>query len=179
MKMPKRLLLAVTAMAALGFVRADFVAPIQNADTAVAAESDSNTALSRSMPYSFADIVNLPSASGQRLPTGNAFSRVPDATLAELSNVTEPAQPWPGGANAGASPPRAAYVLSGTIDNLSSVIVPDEFSTSGFEPAGLRAGAGYLFSTAEMPEPAGWMTLICGLVVIAFMARRKGGPFAG
>jgi len=41
-----------------------------------------------------------------------------------------------------------------------------------------NTGAGFLFSTAEIPEPGDWMTLLCGVVVVAFIARRKSGLLA-
>lgn len=36
-----------------------------------------------------------------------------------------------------------------------------------------QPGSGYLVSAAAIPEPADWMLLLCGLVVVAFIARRK------
>ena len=41
-----------------------------------------------------------------------------------------------------------------------------------------QMGDGYLFSVAAIPEPADWMALLCGFVVVAFIARRKSNVLA-
>lgn len=51
------------------------------------------------------------------------------------------------------------------------VIVPEDISAT--------PSARLLFPTDELPEPAGWVALLCGLAAMAFMARRKRDPFAG
>lgn len=38
-------------------------------------------------------------------------------------------------------------------------------------------GTQFLFSTTDLPEPAGWTTLICALVIVAFMVKRKRDSF--
>ena len=179
MNLLRKLLVAVMALGVLGSVRAEIADQVPNPDTLAPTDSGSYFASGVPIPYSFADIVNLPGGAEHRLLTGDTFSRVPGRrTLADLSNVSDSTPTRRAGANATASLMGAVSTLNGAIDDLSAVVVPDDFSASRSGSAGWHTGAGFLFSTAEIPEPADWMTLLCGLVVVAFMARRKSGPFA-
>lgn len=168
----KKLLVALTAMGVLASVRAEIVAQVQNspspAPTAYGADG--------SIGYSFADIVNLPAGADNRLTS----AYVAGMTLANFSNVADStsAQPEDANANTTGSLLGAVSTLNGTVDDVSGVVDPDDLSKSQSGTSGWHTDAGFLFSIAEVPEPADWMTLLCGLVVVAFMARRKNGPFA-
>lgn len=175
MNLLKKLLLVVTAMGVLGSVRAEMVAQVPNQDTST---PPSYSAPGVSTSYSFADIANLPAGAEQRLLTltSDTPDRVSGRMSAEFSHVANSSTPT--GANATGSLLGAFSTLNGAIDDLSAVVDPDDFSESRSGLAGWHAGAGFLFSIAEIPEPADWMTLLSGLVVVAFMARRKNRPFA-
>jgi hypothetical protein len=172
-----KLLVAVTAMSVIGIVRGEAADQVPNPDTPAPTGSGSHFASGVSASYSFADIVYLPAGAEHRLLTAGTFSRVPDRPLAELSNVTDSTPTRPAGANTTGSLLGAAW--AGAIDDLSAVVVPDDSPSSRSATAGSHTGAGLLFSAAEIPAPAGWMTLLCCLVVVAFMARRRSGPFEG
>jgi hypothetical protein len=66
---------------------------------------------------------------------------------------------------------------SGRLD-LSTFLTPGDFSVRISGTAG-PVGGGFSFSTAANPEPAEWMMLLAGLVVVGFMARRKTRLMAG
>lgn len=174
----KKLLIAIMAMGVLGYARAEIAGQVPSPDAPVPAGSGSYFVSAVAPPHSFADIVNLPGGAEHRQLTANTFSRVPDGTSAELLNVADSTPARPAGANGTGSLLVAISTLNGAMDDLSAVVVPDEFAASQSGTASPHTGAGFLFSTAEIPEPADWMTLLCGLVVVAFMARRKSGPFA-
>lgn len=179
MNVLKNLLLAVAAMGVLGSVRAEIAGKVPNPDAPALADSGARFASGTSISYSFADLVNLPAVVEQPLLPGDAFSRVPDGTtLAELSNVADSTPLLPAGANAAGSMLGAVSTLNGAIEDLSAVVVADASPVSRPGTSRRQAGPGFLFSTAEIPEPSDWMTLLCGLVVVAFMARRKTGAVA-
>ena len=176
MRLPKNLLVAVMAMGVLGSARAEVVAQVLNPYAPVPSDSGFYFAPGDPTPYSFADIVNLPRGAGPRLLTSGTDSRVPGGTLAELSNVSDATPMRSAGANVAGSLLGAILTLNDDINDLSAAVVPDKVARRS--ATDWHTGAGFLFSTAEIPEPADWMTLLCGLVVVAFIARRKSGSLA-
>jgi len=177
MKRLTKTLLAVTAMAALS-VRAGVVDRIPAADTPAPTASTSQFPSAVSPSYSFGEIADLPEGAEYRMLTDDMAGPAPDGNLAKLSNVTY-ATPAPlAGRNATGSLLGDVSALNGAIDVLSAAVVPDDRSAFRSADAGSHAGARFLFSTADIPEPTDWMTLLCGLVVAAFIARRKRGSFA-
>lgn len=178
MHLPKQLLVAVIAMGVLGSARAEMVAPVLNPDTIATSDSGFYFAPGEPVPYSFADIVNLPRGAGPLLLAGDTLSRVSgEGSLAELSNVSDATPMRSAGTNVAGSLMGAILTLNDEMDDLSAAVVPDKLATPRSGNV-WHTGAGFLFSTAEIPEPADWMTLLCGLVVVAFMARRKSGSLA-
>lgn len=177
MNLLKRLLVVVIAMGVMGSIRAQMVYQVPNPGTP-AADTVSYVTSALAIGYSFADIVNVQSELERRPLTDGTFKRAPDRSPAELSNVNDAAIPRSAGATATGTLLSAASALDDPADHLSAVAVPDDASAPRSGTAGRRTGAGFLFSIAEIPEPADWMTLLCGLVVMAFMARRKSGRFA-
>ena len=81
-------------------------------------------------------------------------------------------------ANTVGSMPGAGSALNELVDDVSGVVDPDDVSKSQSGASSWRADTGFLFSITDVPEPADWMTLLCGFVVVAFMARRKTSVFA-
>ena len=176
MRLPKNLLVAVMAMGVLGSARAETDAQVLNPYAPVPSDSGFYFAPGDPTPYSFADIVNLPRGAGPRLLTSGTDSRVPGGTLAELSNVSDATPMRSAGTNVAGSLVGAILTLNDDMDDLSAAVVPDKVARRS--ATDWHTGAGFLFSTAEIPEPADWMTLLCGLVVVAFIARRKSGSLA-
>ena len=177
MHLLKNLLVAVIAMGAMGSGRAETVAPVLNPHTPAPSDSGFYFAPGDPAPYSFADIVNLPGAAGTQPMTADTTSHVPGGTLSELSNVSDATPMRSAGTNVAGSLLGAIATLNDDMADLSAVVVPDKVATPRSGSV-WQTGAGFLFSTAEIPEPADWMTLLCGLVVVAFMARRKSGALA-
>ena len=174
MYLPKKLLVAVMAIGVLGSARAETDAQVLNPYAPVPGDSGFYFAPGDPTPYSFADIVNLPHGAGPRLLTSDTDSRVPGGTLAELSNVSDATPMRSAGTNVAGSLVGAILTLNDDMDDLAAAVVPDRVAASR-SATDWHTGAGFLFSTAEIPEPADWMTLLCGLVVVAFIARRKSG----
>lgn len=177
MQLAKNLLVAIMALGVLGSARAEVAVQVLNPYVPVPGESGFYFAPGDPTPYSFADIVNLPHATGPRLLTSDTFNRAPDGTLAELSNVSDATPMRSAGTNVAGSLLGAILTLNDDMDDLSSAVVPDRVGAPR-SATDWHSGAGLLFSTADIPEPAGWMTLLCGLVVVAFIARRKSGSLA-
>ena len=177
MYLPKKLLVAVMAIGVLGSARAETDAQVLNPYAPMPSDSGFYFAPGDPTPYSFADIVNLPHGAGPRLLTSGTYSRAPGGTLAELSNVSDATPMRSAGTNVAGSLLGAILTLNDDMDDLSAAVIPDKVAAPRSE-TGWHTGAGFLFSTAEIPEPADWMTLLCGLVVVAFIARRKSGSLA-
>ena len=173
MNIVKKLLVVLTTMSVLVFVPAKIVAPVQNPHIAALTHSASDFTTVGSTGHSFADIVNLPAL------TDAATTYMARVNLADISNVADSASTQSGGASATESLGSSVSTLNDEVsDDVSAVADPDDSSKSQSGTSSWHTDAGFLFSIAEVPEPADWMTLLCGLVVVAFMARRKNGPFA-
>ena len=170
MNILKKLLVAVTTMGLLAlFVPVNIVAQVQNPHIAVLTDSASGFTTAGSVSHSFA---------GDRLLMDATSTQVAGMTLADITMVADSTSMQPDDADTAGSLPGAASTLNNAIDDVSGVVDPDDPSKSHSGTSGWHTDAGFLFSIAEVPEPADWMTLLCGLVVVAFMARRTNGPFA-
>jgi hypothetical protein len=164
-----KLLVAVTAMGLLGAVRAEMVPQVPNPGAPAAAEAGSYFKSGVSSQYSFAEIVNLPDA--------GARPRVAGGIVGEPLQAADPKPVQPLAANAAGSLLAAFSRLNDDVDDLSAVVVPNQVAAPK-SATRWNTGGGFLFSTAEIPEPGDWMTVLCGVVVVAFMARRKSGLLA-
>ena len=178
MKRLTKTLMAVTATAVLGSALAGVVDRIPAATIPAPANAASHHSSAVSPSYSFVEIADLPEGAEYRMLTGDMTSPAPDKTVARLSNVTYASPVRLAGAKATGSLLGEVSALNGTLDELSAAVVPDGRSAFRTGEAGSHSGSRFLFSTADIPEPTDWMTLLCGLVVAAFIARRKRGPFA-
>ena len=180
MNLLKKLLVAVTAMGLLVTVQAEIVTQVQNSHSPAHTDYGSDFITGGSAGYSFADTVNLPAGADNRLLSRATSTHVAGITLANFSNIADStsAQPEDANTDTTGSLLGAPSTRNGAVDDVSGVVDPDDHSKSQSGTSGWHTDAGFLFSIAEVPEPADWMTLLCGLVVVAFMARRKNGPFA-
>ena len=174
----KKLLMAAAALGALGLARAEAADEITDGAAAEASESSPRFTSGISTSYSFAEIVNLPDVGETLRPAGDATGRVRAGTFAELSNVAESMPKRLAGANANTSLLGELSAMNGAFGDLSALAVADELFASRTGASRSPADARFLFASANMPEPTAWMTLLCGVVVVAFMARRKRGSFA-
>ena len=170
--------LGALGLGALGLVRAEAGDEIAESSTAEAADSSPRFTSGISTSYSFAEIVNLSDAGETLRPARDAMARVRAGTFAELSNVAES---MPKRLAGGKSTPSLLGELSamhGAFGDLSTVAVADELFASRSGASRSATDSRFLFASANMPEPTDWMTLLCGVVVVAFMARRRRGSFA-
>jgi hypothetical protein len=65
------------------------------------------------------------------------------------------------------------------IECLVAVLVSRDYSARVSGTAGGLLGGGFPILSSALPEPDGWTMLLCGLVVVGFMARRKTDLLAG
>lgn len=119
---------------------------------------------------SFADIFNFTVGGGSHTVLASAVGIAPDGTPT-LGIVNGLTLELFAGSGATGSALETRSSLDGSLIDLGRVLAAGDFST---RLSGLVNGSGgFQFSIAAMPEPAEWMMLLAGLVVVAFMARRK------
>ena len=185
----KKLLMAAAALCALGafstpglgalgLVRAGTGNAITDAATAEAAESSTRFTSSISTSYSFSEIVNLSDVGETLRSASESTGRARAGTFAELSNVAQSMPKRLSGAGATTSLLGELSAMNGAFGDLSAMAVADELFASRSGAARSPVDARFLFASANMPEPTAWMTLLCGVLVVAFMVRRKRGSFA-
>lgn len=94
-----------------------------------------------------------------------------------------PAVPRPDNRHHAASVPTPYSLMrvlnDGAWIDMKSAFKPDGRSARVAQGAGGGADEAISLSAAAVPEPDGWMQLLCGLVVVAFMARRRTNLAAG
>ncbi|HWH49544.1 MAG TPA: hypothetical protein VN664_17235 [Burkholderiales bacterium] len=165
------LLVVFAAMGVLGSARADMAVQVPHPGAPGSAGAGAYFDSGVSIQYSFAEIVNLPEFGTQPRVRGGAGVGGAPVQAAH----SKPAQHLE--ENAAGSLLAAFSSVNDEMDDLSAVVVPEEVATPPSASV-WNTGAGFLFSTAEIPEPGDWMTLLCGVVVVAFIARRKSGLLA-
>ena len=170
--------LGALGLSAPGLVRAEAGDEITDAATAEAADSSPRFTSGISASYSFAEMVNLSDAGETLRPASDGTGLVRAGTFAELSNVAESMPKRLAGANATTSLLGELSAMNGAFGDLSAIAVADELFASRSGASRSPSDARFLFASVDMPEPTVWMTLLCGVVVVAFMARRKRGSFS-
>jgi len=73
---------------------------------------------------------------------------------------------------------RAESSPEGTLIDLPALVVPGVHAARVPGTTDRQTGDAFFFSVAAIPQPGEWMTLLCGFVVVAFIARRKTSAFA-
>ena len=171
-----KLLVVIVSMGPMGTARAALAdqtfspgALPPTADVRTAAYSASSI----SMPYSFMDTSNFTVGASNRTAIAGAVGYVPEGTTAELMHVSYPTLSLFSGSNAGSSVLGAISSSNGSPIKVPAVLVSRDHSARVSGTAGGLLGAGFPISSSALPEPDDWMTLLCGLVVVGFMARRK------
>jgi hypothetical protein len=103
----------------------------------------------------------------------SAVNFTPSGTDSQLTHVTDLTLTLFGRSNATGSALATVSSSNGSLIDLSNALVAGNYSAkiSGLADGG--AGGGFRFSVAANPEPAEWMLLLAGLMVVGFMARRK------
>jgi len=129
--------------------------------------------------FSFADLFNFTVGTEYRTVLASAGSYSPDGVNAEQTHVTNLTLQIFAGSDATGSILGAVSSSDGTTIDLSGVLAAGNYSAGVSGIADGQLGGGYQFSIAAVPEPAEWMMLLSGLVVVAFMARRKSRLLAG
>lgn len=118
---------------------------------------------------SFADIYNFTIAAEYQTLATSAVSYSPTGT-GYVSDLTLTVY---GGADGTGSALATVTSSNGGLIDLWRDLAAGTFSAKVSGIADAQLGGGYSFSIVAMPEPAEWMMLLAGLVVVGFMARRK------
>ena len=138
---------------------------------------DSSSAFSASKSHSFADIVDLRVGADHQMvtPVVDAASRAPAESLAQSAGIYDLLLALSDGPDAAGSVLGVESPKDDPVIDLPAVLIPGAHAAGVPGASDRQMGDGLLFSVAAIPEPADWMTLLCGLVVVAFMARRRTG----
>jgi hypothetical protein len=128
---------------------------------------------------SFADVLNFSIGADYHgfLGTTVGLAKNGTATLGAIDNLTLTLFEGSGatGTNRG-----SVTSADGSLINLSGALLQGSYS---LKVSGLvhdaTLGGGYQLHVSANPEPAGWMLLLAGLMIVAFIARRKSSLVAG
>lgn len=120
---------------------------------------------------SFADIFNFTVDASHNTVSTNTVQLAPDGTVSATS-ITGLKLELFSGFGATGTP-----LLAGS-DLNAELLTQGDFSVK-ISGTAVDTGSGIRFSIAANPEPAEWMMLLAGLVVVGFMARRKTSLVAG
>ncbi len=123
--------------------------------------------------YSFADLFNFTVDANYRTTNSSTFKYSPNGIGASSGDVTDLKLELFAGSNAAGASLGSVTSLDGSLISLSTLLDPGDFSYRVSGKTSGALGGGLYFSVAAVPEPAEWMMLLCGLLVMTFMARRK------
>jgi len=123
--------------------------------------------------YSFADLFNFTVDANYRTVNASPVKYSPNGIGAQLGDVTDLKLELFAGSDAAGASLGSVASLDGSLIGLSTLLDPGDFSYRVSGKTSGTLGGGLYFFVAAVPEPAEWMMLLCGLVVMTFMARRK------
>jgi hypothetical protein len=139
----------------------------------------SYSAASITMPYSFMNISNFTVGASNRTAIADAVGYVPEGITAEPMHDSDLTLMLFSGSNSGGSVLGAVSSSNGSPIEVPAALVSHDYSARVWGTAGGLRGGGVPISSSTLPEPDGWTTLLCGLVIVGFMARRKTDLLAG
>jgi hypothetical protein len=176
MKLLKNLLVAIAATGMMGSVQAQ-TPPVNYLGT-LDPTVQTRSHLLGAGSLSFVDVFNFTIGAINRNYSGSTVALGPNGTPS-ATTVAGLTYALFSGFNAPGTPLSSPILIdsSGRLD-LSALLTPGDFSVRISGTAG-PVGGGFSFSTAANPEPAEWMMLLAGLVVVGFIARRKTRLMAG
>lgn len=121
---------------------------------------------------SFADIFNFTVGATNHTVLASVVGLASDGTptVGAISNLTLDLY---AGSGAAGSALETRLSADGSLIDLATVLASGDYSARISGLVGGEVGGGFQFSIAAVPEPAEWMMLLAGLVVVGFMARRK------
>jgi hypothetical protein len=165
MNLLKKLLLVTATTGLMGSVHAQ----VSNTDLGTLTPTVQQETNFYASGGAFADIYNFTIAAGTHTLGSSAVSYSPTGAgyVSDLSLTV-----YSGADGTGSALATVSSSNGGLID-LWRDLAAGTFSIKVSGIADAQLGGGYNFSIAAMPEPAEWMMLLAGLVVVAFMAHRK------
>jgi hypothetical protein len=166
MKLLKILLVVVAATGVMGSAQAQTVTDLGTLS------SDSQVQTDFFAESSFAEIFNFTVDGSNHTVLASAVGIAPDGTptVGTVSNLTLELF---AGSGATGSALATTTSLDGSLIDLATVLAGGDYSARVSGLADGEVGGGFQFAIAAMPEPAEWMMLLAGLVVVGFMTRRK------
>jgi hypothetical protein len=167
MKLLKSLLVVIAATAMMGSVQAQTDVPNLGI---LSPTVQTQTGLVTS--GSFSDIFNFSIGAEHQGFLGSALGLASDGTptIGSISDLTLALFT---GSNATGPIHGSVASTNGSLINLSGALVEGAYSLRVSGLANGTLGGGYQLSVSATPEPAEWMMLLAGLVLVAFIARRK------
>jgi len=179
MKLLNKWLLAIAAMTVMS---GSALAKTADANSAAFSHdiSDSYALFSESSLHSFTDILDLGFGADKRTPTllADAASRAAVESPAQSAGIYDLLLALSDEPEATEAVLSADSSPDGTVIDLPALLIPDAYAARVSGTSDRKAGDGVLFSVAAIPQPGDWMTLLCGFMVVAFIARRKTSAFA-
>lgn len=172
----KKLLVLLACASAIGSAHAlDHTLSLGTLNATGAVQAEFYTTPSVTIPYSFADLFNFTLGAQSQLVTAGAVSLAPAGASSGLMHTSDLTLTLYSGADAGGSVLSTANSAGGAMISTNDMLGAGSYSARVSGTADGLVGGGYLFSIAAVPEPAEWMLLLCGLVTMGFIARRRMG----
>jgi PEP-CTERM motif-containing protein len=166
MNLLKNLLVVIAATGAMGSAQAQNTFNLGTLSPTIQTQTDIFGA------GSFADIFNFTVDASHSMVSSSTVPLAPGGTVSSTSVTGLQLELFSGFNAPGTTPLFTGLNLD------AAFLTPGEFSTRISGTAG-PLGGGFQFSIAATPEPAEWMLMLAGLVVLGFVARRKIGLVAG
>ena len=134
-------------------------------------------ALSGSMTHSFAELFNFTMHAQRQLLTSNAVNLRPadDSGSVILMHGGYLVPQLYSSADVGGSMSNAANFERRKLFRATDTQAGSISQAPMSEMVEGKAGSGYWFSLTAVPDPAGWMLLLCGVVSAGFIARLRLG----
>ena len=166
---------AVLAITMTGAVRAQTAGEPVNLGTL---SPDTQVVTDLSTELSFVDIFNFTVGGTNHTILASAVGIAPDGTptAGVISDLTLDLY---AGSGATGSALQTHLSVDGSLIDLATVLASGDYSARISGTANGEVGGGFQFAIAAVPEPAEWMMLLAGLVVVGFMARRKSSLVTG
>jgi hypothetical protein len=179
MKLLNKRLLAIAAMTVISGAALAKTAD-QNSNSGMLSSEipDSHIVFSESSLHAFTDILDLGIGMDNRTMVANTASRAQAESSAQSAGIYDLLLALSEEPDANGAVLRADSSPNGTVIDFPALVVPGAHVARVPETTDRKMGDGFLFSVAAIPQPGDWMTLLCGFMVAAFIARRKSSAFA-
>lgn len=122
---------------------------------------------------SFSDIFNFSVGADQHTFVGSAANWTPEGYAADATHVSSLTLTLYSDVGGTGAVVGQVSSTNGAAIDLSGILAQGDYSVQISGLADGTLGGGYQLSVLAVPEPAEWMMLLAGLMVVTFVARRK------